>query len=108
MDHRCPVCRKVIVKRGLSQTVMIKLEIQCPHCKKVVAYNVHRAESAVVLFNFAVIVVLAVFAYSFQSRGLVVVAVGAAIVGAAALPLLERTYLRTWPRYVTIDPGSGQ
>jgi len=106
MDHRCPVCNKVIVKRGLSQAVMIKLEIQCPYCNKVIAYNVHRAESAVVLFNFAVIVVLAVFAYRFQSRGLVVVAAVAAIVGAAALPLLEHTYLRTWPRYVAIVPGS--
>ncbi|MBE0614576.1 MAG: hypothetical protein IH604_12975 [Burkholderiales bacterium] len=82
---------------------MIKLEMQCPHCKSVVVYNIHRLEHAIVLLNFAVIVVLAAFAYWFQSRGLVVVAAGAAVVGAAALPVLERTYLRSWPRYAAID-----
>jgi hypothetical protein len=104
MDHRCPVCSKAIVKRGMSHTVMVKLEIECPHCKSVVAYNIHRVENMIVLLNFAAIVVLATFAYWFQSRGLVLVAVGVAIVGAAALPVLERTYLRTWPRYAEIGP----
>jgi hypothetical protein len=103
MDHRCPVCRKAIIKRGLSHTVMVKLEIECPHCKSVVAYNIHRVENMVVLLNFAAIVLLAAFAYWFQSRSLVLVAVGVALVGAAALPVLERTYLRTWPRYAAIE-----
>jgi phage FluMu protein Com len=103
MDHRCPVCRAEIVKRGLSQTVMVKLEIECPRCKSVVRYNIHRLEHMIVLLNFAVIIVLAAFAYWFQSRGLVFVAVAAAMAGAAALPLLERTYLRTWPRYAAIE-----
>jgi len=102
MDYRCPVCRENIAKRRLSQTVMLGLEIECPRCNSVVRHNIHRAETIIVLLNFAVILVLAVFAYWFQSRGLVLVAVGAALVGAAASPLLERTYLRTWPRYASI------
>lgn len=108
MDHRCPVCEKTIMKRGLSQTIMIKLEIQCPHCKNMIAHNIHRIENTIVLLNFAAIVVLAAFAYWLQSRGLVVIAVGAALVGAAAMPLIERTYLRNWPRYAAIvqHPGS--
>ncbi len=101
MDYRCPVCRENIAKRRLSQTVMLGLEIECPRCNSVVRHNIHRVESMIVLLNFAVILVLAAFAYWFQSRGLVLVAVGAALVGAAALPLLERTYLRTWPRYAS-------
>lgn len=100
MDYRCPVCRNNVVPRRLTQTVMVKLEVQCPSCKSVIRHNVHRVETAIVLLNFAVIVVLAVFAYWFQSRNLVIVAVGAAMTGAAALPLLEHTYLRTWPRYL--------
>ena len=91
MDYRCPVCRENIAKRRLSQTVMLGLEIECPRCNSVVRHNIHRAETIIVLLNFAVILVLAVFAYWFQSRGLVLVAVGAALVGAAASPLLERT-----------------
>lgn len=102
MDYRCPVCRANIAKRRLSQTVMVKLEIECPHCHSVVRHNVHRIETIVVMLNFAAIVVLAAFAWWFQSRNLVLVAVGAAIVGASALPLLEHTYLRTWPRYGSI------
>ena len=102
MDYRCPVCRENIAKRRLSQTVMVNLEIECPRCNSVVRHNIHRAETIIVLVNFAAIVVLAVFAYWFQSRGLVLVAVGAAMVGAAAMPLLERTYLRNWPRYASM------
>ena len=78
------------------------MSIECSHCKSVIHLNIHRSETIIVLLNFAVIVVLAVFAYWFQSRGLVLVAVGAAMVGAATLPLLERIYLRTWPRYASI------
>ena len=102
MDNRCPVCRTNRVKRGLSQTVMLKLEIECPRCNSVVRHNIHRAETIIVLLDFAAIIVLAAFAYWFQSRDLVLVAVGATMAGAAALPVLERTYLRTWPRYVAI------
>src|SRR3990167_5160409 len=102
MDYRCPVCRENIAKRRLSQMVMLKLEIECPRCNSVVRHNIHRAETIIVLLDFAAIIVLAAFAYWFQSRGLVVVAVGAAMAGASALPLLERTYLRTWPRYAAI------
>lgn len=105
MDYRCPVCRMKIAKRRLSQTVMVKLEVQCPHCNSVVRHNVHRAESIIVMLNFAAIVVLAAFAYWFQSRELVIVAVGAALVGASALPLLEHTYLRNWPRYAPLAAG---
>ena len=105
MDYRCPVCRANLGKRNLSQTIAPRMEIQCVHCNSVIRLDLHRAETVIVLVNFATIVVLAVFAYWFQSRGLVLVAVGAAIVGASALPLLERTALRTWPRYTSTDPG---
>lgn len=103
MDYRCPVCRQNITRRRVSQTVMVKLELECPHCKSVVRNNIHRIETIVVLLNFAAIVVLAAFAYWLQSRNLVIVAVSVAIVGAAALPLIEYTYLRNWPRYAAIE-----
>jgi DNA-directed RNA polymerase subunit RPC12/RpoP len=108
MDYRCPVCRANIAKRRLSNTVMVKLEIQCPHCKSVVRHNVHRVETAIVMFNFAAILVLAALAYWLRSRDLVVVAVCTALAGAAALPLLEHTYLRTWPRYASMDQSPGK
>jgi hypothetical protein len=72
---------------------------ECSNRHGTIHLNVHRFETVVVLFNFAVLVVLAFFAYRPQRRGLVLVALAAAVVGALALPVLERSYLRNWPRY---------
>ena len=77
------------------------MEMDCSHCKSPIRLNVHQAEEIVVLLSFGTVVVLAVFAYWFQSQGLVITALGAAMAGALALPLLERTYLRSWPRYAS-------
>lgn len=104
MDYRCPVCRMNIAKRKLSQTVLVGLEIECPHCKNVVRHNVHRIEAVLIMTNFAALLILAVLAYWLQSRDLVVVVVLTAMLGAAALPLLEHTYLRSWPRYARLAP----
>ena len=77
------------------------MEIDCSHCKNKIRLNVHRAEVVIVLLNFGTIVALAASAYWFHSQGLVIVALGVAMAGALALPLLEQTYLRTWPRYAS-------
>ncbi|HQZ46213.1 MAG TPA: hypothetical protein PK042_08855 [Usitatibacteraceae bacterium] len=103
MDYHCPLCKSDLGRSKLSRAVMARLEIECSQCGKPIRVNVHRAERIVVLANFAVILVLAGLAYWFHSRELVVVAFLAAMVGAASLPLVERVWLRTWPRYVTID-----
>ena len=101
MDYRCPVCGANLGKRKLSRAVVARMEIDCSHCKSKIRLNIHRAEVIIVLLNFGTIIVLAAFAYWFQSQGLVLSALGAAMVGALALPLLEQTYLRTWPRYAS-------
>ena len=101
MDYRCPLCGTKQTKTKFGQSMVAGMEIECSHCHRVLRLNVHPIESVVVMLNFAAIVVLAAFAYWFQSRGLVLIAVGAAIVGASAMPALERTYLRSWPRYVS-------
>ena len=80
---------------------MARMEIACPHCKSTLRLNLHRTEVIIVLLNFGSIVVLAAFAYLFQSQSLVLSALGAAVLGALASPLLEQTYLRTWPRYAS-------
>lgn len=93
--------------RRLADAVITKMEIDCAHCNSRIRLNVHRAELVVVLLNFGVIVTLAAFAYWRGSERLVLLTVGAAMLGALALPLLERTWLRTWPRYVSAAPDSG-
>lgn len=99
MDHRCPLCAGSLAKRKLSQSIVARMEIDCSHCKRRIRLNPHPAEVIVVLLGFGAFVVLAGFAYALQSEGLALMAFGAAMVGALALPLLERTYLRSWPRY---------
>ncbi len=100
MDYHCPLCGANKQKTKFGQAMVPRMAIQCSKCHGVIHLNVHPAETIVVLLNFAIIVVLVVFAYSLQSRDLVLVVVGAALVGASSLPLLEHTYLRSWPRYL--------
>ncbi len=103
MDYRCPVCRAQLAKRKLSQAIVARMEIECSHCKSTIRNNFHWTEVAIVLLSFGTFLVLAAFAYWLQSQRLMVLTLGAAMVGAAALPLLERTYLRNWPRYAAIE-----
>lgn len=99
MDYRCPLCSANLGKRKLTQAVVARMESECSSCKGIIRLNVHRAEAILVVLDFAAIVVLAVFAYRTQSHNLALAAFGAAMAGALALPLLEHTYLRNWPRY---------
>ncbi len=100
MDNRCPLCKGDLGKRKFSHAVVARIEIDCSHCKRTIRVNVHRSEVVIVLFNFGAIVVLVCLAYWLRSQGLLLFAFAAAMAGALALPVLERTYLRTWPRYV--------
>jgi len=104
MDHRCPHCRSDLAARKLSQAVIARMEIDCPYCKRRIRVNLHRAESAIVLGSFAAFAAFAALAYWLPREGLYLAAFAAAMAGAAALPLLERTWLRAWPRYMGIEP----
>ena len=107
MDYGCPVCKVTLPKRKLGQSIVARMEIDCPYCASRIRMNVHRAELIIVLVNFAAIVVLGASAYWYQRQDLVLLALGVAMVGALALPLLEQTYLRAWPRYAPIGPRPG-
>ena len=99
MDYRCPICRADLGHRKLSQAIVARMEMDCTHCKGRVRLNVHRLEMIIVMFNFGAIAVMGALAYWYQSQGLMLVAIGAAMAGVLALPVLERTGLRNWPRY---------
>ena len=107
MDYRCPSCTADLGRRKLIHSIIARMEMDCPHCGRTIRLNIHRAEMAVVLLNFGTIVVLGAFAYWLQSHGLALALFGALMLGALALPLLEQTWLRTWPRYAMVrDPGA--
>lgn len=102
MDHRCPVCRTDLRKRRWSQAIVARMEIECPHCKSVLRLNIHRAEVALVLAVFAAIVALGTLGYRLHSDALLLAAFIVAMLGSLALPVLERRYLRSWPRYAPL------
>lgn len=99
MDHACPVCRKDIPRKKLSRAIVSAMAIDCPHCMHKIHLNINRTEGVLVVLNFILIVVLAVFAWWLQSRDLVLATLGAIMAGALALPFLENVWLRRWPRY---------
>lgn len=79
------------------------MERDCSYCKSTIRVNVHRAEVFAATLNFGTIVILAVLAYWLRSQYLVVLVFGAASIGALGPPLIERIFLRTWPRYASTD-----
>ena len=99
MDYRCPICRADLGQRKLSQAIVARMEMDCSRCKGRIRLNIHRVEMIIVLFNFGAIVAMGALAYWFQSQPLMLAALGAAMAGVLALPLIERTCLRAWPRY---------
>ena len=100
MDYRCPICRADLGQRKLVHAIASKMESDCSVCRGRLRMNIHQAEMAVVLVSFAAVLVVGVLAYSLQSHGLALLLFGVAMAGAGAVPLLENTWLRRWPRYV--------
>ncbi len=102
MDHRCPLCNADLGRRKLSQAIVARMELDCPHCLNRIRLNVHPAETLIVLLNFGTIIVLVVLAWRYQSQGLVLATLAAAMASLLALPLLEKTFLRRWRRYAAM------
>lgn len=76
------------------------MDVECPHCAAPLSVNVHRAESGLVLGSVGGCVALAALAYALRSQSLLLWALGGGLSGAGATYLLERVWLRSWPRYV--------
>jgi DNA-directed RNA polymerase subunit RPC12/RpoP len=101
MDYRCPVCGENLAKRRLQQAVVVRMQIECAYCNSRIQHNFHPAEIMAVVLGFGTFAALAACAYWLQSQSLMLYAFGAAMASALALPLLERVYLRNWPRYAS-------
>ena len=104
MDYRCPLCRADLGSRKLVHALVAQMESDCSVCRGRLRMNIHQAEMAVVLASFAAILVVGLLAWSLQSHALGLLLFGLAMVGAAAVPLLENTWLKRWPRYVPATP----
>ncbi len=102
MDHRCPLCGASLAKRKLTQAIITRMEIDCSHCSRKILLNIHPVEMLLVVVFFCAFLALGLLAYWTKSHELLLAAFGAAMLGSLALPALERTYLRDWPRYAPL------
>lgn len=100
MNHRCPHCGRDLVSRKLAQSIVARMDLDCPQCHGALTVNVHPAETGLVLASVGGAAALALLAYAAQSQRLLLAALAVGIGGAAAIYVLERTRLRNWPRYV--------
>jgi hypothetical protein len=100
VDYRCPHCGHDLKSRRIVHALVAAMESECSRCKRRIKLNIHPAETLLVLVCFAAMALLGTLAYRLQSERLALLTFVAAMAGAAAVPLLERTLLRRWPRYV--------
>jgi DNA-directed RNA polymerase subunit RPC12/RpoP len=107
MDYRCPSCRKDLGNRKGIQAIITRMEIDCSFCGRRIRLNVHPLERGIVFSSFGSFVALAALAYSLHSNMLVLVALAVGMAGPTALPVLERTYLRNWARYLPAGANPG-
>jgi DNA-directed RNA polymerase subunit RPC12/RpoP len=105
MDYRCPDCGAHLGKRKLTQAIVARMEVDCSNCRSTIRLNVHPSEAILVVLSFGAIIALGALAYGLQSEPLALATFGAVMLGALALPVLEHTYLRTWPRYASRVQG---
>ena len=104
MDYRCPICRADLGSRKLVHSIIAKMESDCSVCRGRLRMNIHQVEMAVVVVSFGAVLVVGILAWHFQSHGLALLLFGIAMAGALAVPLLENTWLKRWPRYVPATP----
>jgi hypothetical protein len=83
------------------------MDLECPHCAGPLRVNVHHAETGLVLAIVGGCLALAALAYALRSQPLLLFALGAGMAGAVATYVLERVWLRSWPRYLPRAPRRG-
>ncbi|MDA1117027.1 MAG: hypothetical protein O2979_03280 [Proteobacteria bacterium] len=107
MDYRCPLCAKELGGRKLAHAIVARMDLDCRHCGARIRLNLHPLEMAVVLAGVAAFVAAAALAYRLQNQALLLAAIAITLAGATGMYLLERTWLRDWPRYASVPLRTG-
>jgi hypothetical protein len=100
MDNRCPLCGKDLGRKKLAYAVMVRMELDCPHCAGALRRNVHRGETAIVLVGSGGALALLLVSLHTRSQALLLAGLGVGAASVLAEFALERVWLRRWPRYV--------
>jgi hypothetical protein len=107
MDHRCPYCGADLAGRRLSQPIIARAEVDCTKCKRQLKVNLHPAEEALTFATLGGFLLFVLLGYWTKHQGFYAAAFAFALLGAGALPLAERLWLASWPRYVKPLPKPG-
>jgi len=107
MDYGCPICGKDVGGRRRLGPVVVRMEMDCPHCRGRIQLNVHPLEMRIVLGGFAAFAVLAALGYVLHNNAVIFLALIAGMAGPVALPAVERVWLRHWARYAPVASRSG-
>jgi hypothetical protein len=103
VDYRCPNCGRDLATRKLALAVIVKMETDCPGCLQRLTMNIHAAESASTLLFSGGFVGLVLAGVAFERNALVGAGVVVGLAGGLAGYLIERVWLRAWPRYRSKD-----
>jgi hypothetical protein len=107
MDNRCPICGEDLGRRKLAYSIVARLDVDCPHCHGGLTVHVHPAERFLMLGGTGAALALAVASYAEQSQRLMLAAVVAGMAAGGAMWVLDRIWLRAWPRYVPRELRAG-
>lgn len=107
MDYRCPLCAKELGGRKMAHAIVARMDFDCRHCGARIRLNLHPLEMAVVLAGVAAFVAAAALAFRLQSQALLLAVIAITLTGAVAMFLLERSWLRDWPRYASAPSRTG-
>ena len=107
MDYRCPSCGENLGTRKRANAVLTKMEVDCPKCSRRLQLNIHSIESAAMILYCVGFVGLVALGYLLDRRGLLVTGILVGLAGWVGMHALERTCLRTWPRYTAKPPQGG-
>ena len=105
MNHHCPQCGRDLGRKKLSHSIVARMNLECPHCRAPLSLNLHPGETTTVIAATCIAVPLALLSLALHDRVLLAWALGAAMAGALAVFVLERTWLRAWPRYALRRPA---
>jgi hypothetical protein len=103
MDQRCPECGADLA-RLRARSVIPRMELDCPACRKRIEVNVHPFESALMMASFGAFIAFGALFYALKDDAFLVAAL-ACLAPAALLPLFERRWFKGWPRYRKRGPG---
>jgi hypothetical protein len=104
MDYRCPHCGHDLAKRKLAFSVIAKMEVDCPGCKRRLTMNIHGLESSVTTLVALGFVGTLLAGIMLENRTLVGAGIVIGLAGGVATLLVERVVLRGWPRYLPKEP----